>query len=781
MVDIRLKPSFSVKEVRAIISREYGLDGVTGELASERDQNFLVQGADGQNYVLKIANPTENQTLLQFENKVLAHLAQNEASLPVPRLVTNVSGQDITKARDENGREYFARVITFLPGKPLARVRNTTQELYRDLGQKLARMDIALDALWDPIAKRDFTWSIYQASRVISQYIHELNDWEERSIIELFLARFDCLIAPRLGLLPSGVIHSDANDYNLLVQENVNTGYEVSAILDFGDLIWGPYIFEPAVAAAYAMADQPDPLGVAAEILAGYHEEFPRNQIEIEAYFDLISIRLCTSVVMAAHQRKLMPDHAYLSISQEQAWSTLRYLIALDPGKARRRFLAACDLGTSITDAADIPLIERRKKIIGPSLSISYQRPLHIIRGFRQYLFDESGRAYLDAVNNVAHVGHSHPKVVRAGQEQMAVLNTNTRYLHDGLVQYAERICATMPDPLQVCYFVCSGSEANELALRIARVFTGQDDVIVLEGAYHGNTATLIDISPYKFNGPGGSGAPEHVHSVLMPDRFRGPYKYADRDAGKKYAADIQAKLEVIENRGRGVAAFICESLLGCGGQIVLPDGYLNQAYTAVRRAGGICIADEVQVGFGRVGTHYWGFETQGVTPDIVTLGKPIGNGHPMAAVVTTLEIADAFDNGMEYFNTFGGNPVSCAIGMAVMDVIEQEGLQENARIVGSKLISELRALQQRHAMIGDVRGLGLFVGVELVRDRDTLEPASEEATRVIEFMKHNGILVSTDGPFNNVLKIKPPMVFTETNALKLVFVLDEALQSITE
>jgi len=338
-------------------------------------------------------------------------------------------------------------------------------------------------------------------------------------------------------------------------------------------------------------------------------------------------------------------------------------------------------------------LLEKRQHHLGPSLSIAYRRPLEIVRGWRQYLYDQEGRRYLDAVNNVPHVGHSHPRVVRAGQQQMAVLNTNTRYLHELIVRYAERLWTTLPSSLSVCYFVNSGSEANELALRLARAYTGKRDVIVVEGAYHGNTSTLIDVSPYKHDGPGGAGAPAWVHKIPMPDVYRGRYRKDEAAPGERYATFVAEAVGRIRARGTQPAAFLCESILSTAGQIVLPDGFLTSAYGYVRKAGGVCIADEVQTGFGRVGSHFWAFETQGVVPDIVTMGKPMGNGHPIGAVVTTPEIAAAFANGMEYFSTYGGNPVSCAIGLAVLDVIADEGLQSNARKVGRALLVGLREL----------------------------------------------------------------------------------------
>ncbi|WP_420643835.1 aminotransferase class III-fold pyridoxal phosphate-dependent enzyme [Candidatus Leptofilum sp.] len=421
-------------------------------------------------------------------------------------------------------------------------------------------------------------------------------------------------------------------------------------------------------------------------------------------------------------------------------------------------------------------ILALRTKHLGPSLSLSYNKPLHIVRGQGQYLYDENNQPYLDAVNNVPHVGHNHPQVVKAAQLQTAVLNTNTRYLHNNLVEYAARLTATLPEPLSICYFVCSGSEANELALRMARAHTGRRDLLVLDGAYHGNTGALVDISSYKFDGPGGAGAPEHVHVLPMPDPYRGLYRGNGVENGRRYAQHAQEIVETLQAQGKGIAGFIGEPLLGCGGQIVPPDGYFQALFPLIRAAGGVCIADEVQVGFGRVGSHMWAFETQGVVPDIVTLGKPIGNGHPLAAVVTTSEIAASFANGMEYFNTFGGNPVSCAIGLAVLDVLEQENLQENARVVGNRLLAGLRNLQTEFPLIGDVRGLGLYIGAELVRDPQTLEPAAKEASYIANRMRDKGILISTDGPLHNVLKIKPPLVFTAENADFLVKTLEEIL-----
>jgi 4-aminobutyrate aminotransferase-like enzyme/Ser/Thr protein kinase RdoA (MazF antagonist) len=424
-------------------------------------------------------------------------------------------------------------------------------------------------------------------------------------------------------------------------------------------------------------------------------------------------------------------------------------------------------------------MLDFRKQHLGKNLSVSYQKPLNIQRGWRQYLFDDTGRRFLDTVNNVAHVGHEHPRVVRAGQRQMAVLNTNTRYLHDNIVRFTEEILATFPHPLGengVAFIVNSGSEANELAMRLAKTFTGQKDMLVVKVGYHGNTQGCVDISSYKFEGPGGKGAPAHTHVTPIPDAYRGIYRDNTPETGLQYAAHVGEAARRVRDQGRGVAAFICESVISCGGQVPLPPGYLAEAVRQVRAAGGLYIADEVQTGCGRHGQHFWAFEEHGVVPDIVTIGKPIGNGHPLGVVVTRADIADAFANGMEYFNTFGGNPVSCAIGLEVLRVIREEGLQQNALETGAYLSQNLRDLAGRFPVIGDVRGPGLFLGFELVNDPTTLDPAADKTTYLSNRMRELGILMSTDGPFHNVLKIKPPLVFGKKEADFLVETLERVL-----
>ncbi|MBK5255263.1 MAG: aminotransferase class III-fold pyridoxal phosphate-dependent enzyme, partial [Vicinamibacteria bacterium] len=436
--------------------------------------------------------------------------------------------------------------------------------------------------------------------------------------------------------------------------------------------------------------------------------------------------------------------------------------------------IPAAGLGESTPNAAST--LQKRRRVLGGSLSVSYERPLKIVRGFGVWLYDETGRAFLDMYNNVPLVGHSHPRVVRAIQAQIGLLNTNTRYLHDNVVRYAERLTALMPEPLRVCFFLNSGSEANDLALRMARTHTKREDIIVLENAYHGHTASLVDVSPYKFDGPGGAGRKPFVHVAPMPDDYRGRHRRDDPEAGPKYGRSVGDVVKRLVQARTPPAAFIAETLPSVGGQIVPPPGYLAEAYFHVRTAGGLCIADEVQVGFGRLGTHYWGFETQGVVPDMVILGKPIGNGFPLAALITTDAIARSFDNGMEFFSTFGGNPVACAAGLAVLDALRDEGLPRNALEVGHHLMAGFRGLMSKHALIGDVRGSGLFIGVELVRDRESREPAPAQARYVVNRLREEGVLTGTDGPHENVIKLRPPLVLSTQDANLFLGIFDDVL-----
>lgn len=1006
-------PRFNAETASFQARKLYGLNCAAKPLPSDRDQNFLLLAESEEKFVLKIANSTEERAMLEAQQQVMRHLAK---SLKLcPEVVSALNGETIVEAVSPEGVKHFAWLITHLPGIPLGIVKRHSTELMRDLGRCLGQLDRALADFDHPAIHRDLHWDLANGLREIRKYESLIDDAAMRGLVGKLADDFERDTLPLLPKLRRSAIHSDANDYNILVgggEDFYSRNQRVTGLVDFGDLVHSYTVGELAIAIAYAVLDKPDPMAIAVEIVKGYNSEYPLTEDEIAALFGLIRLRLCVSVCLAANQQRQRPDDEYLSISQQPIRNTLPKLAKIHPrfaeatfricaatGDDRRSTIAeflrknsksfasvidaslrteplmvfdlsigspllsgnplensepklterlfqmmkdagvkigvgrydearmlyvtplfgggelneerrtvhlgidlfveagsavyaplagtvhafnnnsaALDYGPMIilkheaddgqefftlyghlsensldglsvgqpiaagqriasigdppvnggwtphlhfqiiTDlfelGCDFPGVCRaseretwksfspdpnlilgipadrfppeepaktetlavRRQRIGRNLSIGYRDPVKVVRGWRQYLYDETGRQYLDAYNNVPHVGHCHPRVIEAAHRQMAVLNTNTRYLHDTINRYAEALCATLPESLSVCFFVNSASEANELALRLARTQTRQKDMIVLEAAYHGHTTGLVDISPYKHDGPGGSGAPDWVHTAPIPDGYRGRYKYDDAQAGEKYAAHVGEVIERLKREGKGLCGFIAETCPSVGGQIFLPKAYLAKVYSAVREAGGVCIADEVQTGLGRIGTHFWAFQAHDVAPDIVVMGKPIGNGHPIGAVVTTREIADSFNNGMEFFSTFGGNPVSCAVGLEVLNVVREERLQEHALRVGDQMLEALKPFIDRYPIVGDVRGSGLFLGVELVRDRQTLEPAAEEASFVANRMREQGILLGTDGPFHNVVKIRPPMPFNESDAGFLLEALDEIL-----
>jgi 4-aminobutyrate aminotransferase-like enzyme/Ser/Thr protein kinase RdoA (MazF antagonist) len=750
---LRHAPDLTADAAAALALRLYGVEGTATALPSERDQNFRLDTMPGDRFVLKIANSTDDRALLEAQNAALAHVARS--STLCPRVIPTLHDQQIAEWTNAAGTRHCVRLLTWLPGSPLASVTDQTPQLLESLGAAVAELDTALDRFDHPAAHRTFHWDLAGGLALVRDAAARIVNPDLRSLVIRVAQQVDFREGPRLERLRRAVVHNDPNDHNVLVDG------KVTGILDFGDMVHSYATADLAIAIAYAVLGKPDPLAAAVHVARGYQQLRPLDDDEIATLFGLILLRLCMSVCIAAAQQAQRPRDAYLGISQGPIAETLPRLAALDPAAVEAAFRAARGRTPEETLAA-------RRRVIGANLSVAYRQPLKIVRGWMQYLYDHTGRQYLDAYNNVPHVGHSHPRVVRAAAEQMLVLNTNTRYLHDKLAMFAERLIATLPPPLRVCYFVNSGSEANELALRLARAHTRRRDVVVLDGAYHGNTTTLVDISPYKFNGPGGEGAPPWVHVLPLPDTFRGKYRRNDPQAGEKYAE--------FARQVRNPAAFIAESAPSVAGQIVLPDRYLASVYAIVRGAGGVCIADEVQTAYGRMGTHFYAFEAQRVVPDIVVLGKPIGNGYPIGAVVTTAEIAASFDNGMEFFSTFGGSTVACAVGLEVLDVVEAERLQAHAREVGDALLDRLRSRVGGHPRVGDIRGSGLFLGVELVEDRQTLDPATAAASDVVNRMRERGVLIGTEGAFANVLKIRPPMPFTHEDAALLCDTLAGAL-----
>lgn len=772
----------------ARLAREvYGVEGIASFLPSDRDWNFALQCED-ERWVLKIAHPQEDQGGLTLEHAMLNCLARPLGSaVPVVRATSD--GKDLVEAQCGDTARWV-RLLSWLPGDTLEG-QQVGPATWSSWGRIMAQTDRALANLEHPQAQRAMHWDLGQSTWVFDELQH-LPTGDARAAAERITGQWFGEVWPRLSRLRHQVLHHDANEFNLIAAPSPE-GAVVTGLFDLGDAVRTARVFEPAIAAAYAMyLAQPNEnlfavapaIDALIALVQAYHEETPLEEEELLCLFPSACQRMVLSALTAEIRLRENPEHDYASVHQHRAWQAIEALAEVSPAAVEGRLREACGFDPAGAAEGTASGIDRRDVVAarqahaGPMLSLSYRDPLEIVRGRGTALLDKQGRAHLDCVNNVSHVGHCHPQVVAAATEQIGRLNTNTRYLSDLFARYSTRLANLFADPLQVVFLVNSGSEANELALRLAYAATGRRGVIATTAGYHGNTQALVDVSAYKHDGKGGAGAPDWVAKVDNPDPYRGPFRGDTPETAAAYAAQLNQADAALRERGFTPAAFLIEALPGCGGQNVPPTGYLIQAMDAARALGAVAIADEVQIGFGRVGTHWWAYEEQGARPDIVTLGKPIGNGHPMGAVVTTRAIAEAFHTGMEWFNTFGGNPVSCATGLAVLDVIEQEGLRERAARVGAQIQQGLRGLAGQHAVIGDVRGRGMYLGAEFVRDRETREPDAERLKEVIEFARQQRVLLSSDGPDHNVLKIKPPIVFDEHDAARMLTVIAHALQA---
>ncbi|MEJ2541051.1 MAG: aminotransferase class III-fold pyridoxal phosphate-dependent enzyme [Gemmatimonadota bacterium] len=659
----------------AFVLETWGLEATFSRLGGE-NENHLVTTGPGRRYVLKLGDPGDSLDEIGLEQAAVEAVHAAGIDVGVPRVVPTRGGSPLATFRPPDGPPRPSRLLSFVEGTLWDDAGPASPSRLREAGGLLGRLPGALAAVESPALRRSHRWDLTKAGALRSSVGQVEGSERRRMAREAF--RLWAGAEPFLAELPRGLIHGDVNGGNLLVQ-----GDRIVGLLDFGDTLVNPLICDLAIAMAYLLLDCENPMEAGAHLVAGYHGVRPLSSAELELLFPLVCGRLGFSVVQSAVRRGEDPDRTAWFVTEAPAWRALERYLQLDPVRAAEGWSSRIEVPVHVhRGAPPARLVERRRARFSGALSLSFREPVKFVRGRGSYLFDELGWPYLDLYNNVCHVGHCHPRVVAAGQAQMARLNTNSRYLYDALYDYADRLTATLPPSLDHCFLVNSGSEANELALRLARAHTGRHDVIVLENAYHGHTQTLIDVSPYKFRGPGGRGRQPWVHVAPMPDGYRGPYRGQGREAGVAYG-DAVGRL--VREMPRPPAAFIAESRPSVGGQIIPPEGYFETAFRHVREAGGVCILDEVQVGFGRVGSHFWGFEQQGVVPDVVVMGKPIGNGHPLGAVVTTEAVARSFaETGMEFFSTFGGNPVSCAIGTAVLDVVRDEGLQEHALRVGS-------------------------------------------------------------------------------------------------
>jgi len=740
-----------------ILKNEFGFEHVSvKKLEGYDNANYQIESDKGMFIFKTYPQNNEIRALVNAEIETLLSLGIGGGD-KFPRPI-QFGDETYVKDISIEGEENICRMLSFLSGKFLGDTEHT-KSLFYSLGKFLALMDQNLQSCQNNAIKaRKWEWDL-QFLSLNKKFIDDIPSEKDRNLVRYYFLQFEENVVPVLPDLRKAIIHNDANEWNILVKDG-----KVSGIIDFGDMAYTALINELAIAITYACYDKKDLLEWAAIILESYNSVLPIQEVELSVLYYLIAGRLCTSVCNSANSKKNNPDNEYITVSEKPAWEMLRRWIEINPVHAENTFRKS--LGFSGLAARNLEdLVKERKMTISTSLSLSYTRPINMVGSAFQYMYDADGKTFLDAYNNIPHVGHCHPRVVEAGQKQMAKLNTNTRYLYDILNEYSWKLLSKFPDSLDRVFFVNSGSEASDLAIRMARIHTGNQSIMVMEHGYHGHTQTGIDISDYKFSSTGGEGQKEYILKTRLPDTYKGKYREDDGNAGELYARDA---IKLIRSTDAPLAAFISEPVVGCGGQVPLASGYLKEIYPEIRNQGGVCISDEVQVGFGRLGESFWGYEAHDVVPDIVIIGKPMGNGHPMGAVICTSEIADSFDNGVEFFSSFGGNPVSCAIGLSVLRVIEEEKLQENAKLVGGYYKSLLQELQGEYSCIGDIRGSGLFLGVEFIKNEQR-DPDGELAGFIKNELRNLNILIGTDGPDQNVLKTKPPMCFNRENVERVV------------
>ncbi len=665
-------------------------------------------------------------------------------------------------------------MLTYLPGIPYQQgPRVSPSGLYR-VGEFLARLNHALAGFSHPAAGHFMPWDSTNGL-LFKRQLRDLLPAEVQTLVAPALQRLEHEVFPQLPRLRSQVIHHDGHGANLLRASEASE--QVVGIIDFGDMIYGPIICDLAVSLTDFMEAHYDPAAVAAAMCRGFHSVLPLQATETDLLLDLVIARQILILQLFEFRRRNMETPAAVRDCGTTGYHCQsEHADGPGPCSIQPWPAGAADMNRSQAATADAELLQRRARAMGPTYELFYREPVQLVRGEGVWLYDAAGKPYLDCYNNVASVGHCHPKVVKALSEQAATLNTHTRYLHENVVRFAERLGASLPGELNVCMFVCTGTEANDLAFRIARAVTGNAGAIVTDDAYHGNSMVVTELSTADYPA---AERPDYLAAIEAPNPYRGAFRYGEAELGSKYAAFAGKAIASLEQRGHKPAMILSDAIFDSNGVLTAPEGYFQVVYDQVRAAGGLCVADEVQSGLCRLGDHMWGFEDSGVVPDIVTMGKPIGNGHPLAAVVTTPAIAAAFARNSQYFNTFGGNPVSTAVGLAVLDVVEQEGILQNANTVGAYLGKRLRALADEYPLIGDVRGKGLFFGLECVRDRNSLEPAPEEAGRISDQLRANGVLVGICGPLDNVIKIRPPLVFAREHADLLLEKLGLALRSL--
>jgi len=762
-------PELTLAAAESIAASYFGVVGRATALFSERDQNFRIDRADGAGFVLKVSNLADSPEVLQLQTQAMLHSARVDPGLPLMRPVPGPDGGVPVEVPGISGPTHLVRLFTFMPGRHLE-IEELSPEGLRKLGICAARLARSLQGFFHPAAGRPLVWDLRHVLE-LQPLLDTLADPRRRSLVELALDDFARRAQGAFASLRAQVIHNDLSLSNLVFDHD----QAVSGILDFGDVTHSALVAELAIAAESALS-RGDRWAALSRVVGGFQSTTLLEAQEVELLPDFLLARWAAMALISSWRLSRHPaSAAYVGGWQRGLWGMLEEVAELGLEQWRRLVQEAAggDRARPQVVAESIEsLSQRRRRLLGAALSpLFYDPPLHLVRGDGAWLYDSAGRRYLDAYNNVPIVGHANPRVVAAIARQAATLSSNTRYLHAAPLELAERLIATMPPGLDTVLFVNSGSEANDLAWRLALTFTNGSGGVVTHSAYHGITTAIADLSPEEWRVPR---RPDHVETVPAPDGYRGSYRREDPDWVDRYVAHLDQAIAALAARGHRPAALFIDTGLTSEGILIPPAEYLIQVADRWRAAGGVLVGDEVQLGFGRSGAQMWGFERHRVIPDIVTLGKPMGNGYPLAAVVTRAEIVERFAVETGWFSTFGGNQVACEAGLAVLDLIEREGLLGHAAAMGSLLGSQLLELQRRHPVIGEVRSLGLLVGVELVRDRGSREPLP--AAGIANSMRDLGVLVGATGPAGNVIKIRPPLVVTAEQVGMVTEALDRAL-----
>jgi len=778
-------PLFTIAEAQRIARDTYGLAVSITALSGERDRNFHLRAADRREYVLKIIDAAADPQATDCQVRVLRHLAEQDPALPVPRLFATLAGEDLGHVNHDGGVSATC-LIGYLPGKLLATL-TPSAVLLQNLGVSLARLDRALQGFFHPALAQILAWDVRRLPD-LAAFSGELPSAAVRRSVETVAVALKERM-PALRGLRSQAIHGDCHAYNLLADAS---GSFVSAILDFGDMIHAPLVFEPAIAMSELLTEAIAPLDALPQVLQGYAQDHRLQDAEVDLLYDVITARHAVTILVHAWRSRHDPEGArVLDAAAANAGASLESLMGVGrdaltrawheaagtrPGVGTGPRAAHAAMGaagapgaTASPAAADIRL--RRQRLLGAGAELFYEQPLHIVRGDGVWLYDAAGVPYLDVYNNVPHVGHAHPVVVRAIQGQAATLATHTRYLHEAILDYAERLTARLPAHLDACIFVNSGSEANDVAWRIAQSATGHKGALVMEYAYHGITDAVAALTPTTSTGQ--SRDPRVATLKAPPSGLRvddtiGPAELAAA------VEDADQAIRLLASRGLAPAAFYMDTALTSNGIYDPPAAWARALADRVHAAGGLLVADEVQYGLGRCGSNFWGFERRGLLPDIVTMGKPVGNGYPIGVVATSRRLIEAFQAKFGFFSTFGGSAVAAAAGLAVLEVLDREQLVVNARDTGGYLYGRLEALAARHQCLGAVRGAGLLLGVEI----PGADPhaAKLRAKRLVNLLaSRHRVLIGSEGPSGNILKLRPPMPFRPEHADLLVDAIDAA------